>query len=207
MVLLHASLGHDDDLADQLALLIADRAFLAEAPLPRCDDGFRHLLETGEQRIWEVGGEVCELASRILEARHALAVALDKGAAPQWFDAVEDVRRHIGQLVAPGFFTATAYEWLCHFPRYLAAAERRLDKLARGGHVRDADLVDELRPMWTARVERAEEHRARGIVDPALEHYRWMLEELRVSMFAQELKTSIPVSAQRLARQWEQVRT
>jgi ATP-dependent helicase HrpA len=206
MVLLHASLGHDEDLADQLALLIVDRAFLAEAPLPRCEDGFRHLLETGEQRIWEVGVEVCDLAARILAAHHALAVALDRGLAWQWSDAVEDIRRHVGHLVAPTFLTDTPYEWLGHFPRYLAAAERRLDKLARGGYVRDAGLVDELRPMWAAYVERAEEHRARGIVDPALERYRWMLEELRVSMFAQELKTSIPVSAKRMARQWEQVR-
>jgi ATP-dependent helicase HrpA len=206
MVLLHASLGHDEDLANQLALQIADRAFLAEAPLPRCEAGFRHLLETGEQRIWEVGVDVCDLAARILEAHHALAVALGKAAAPQWSDAVEDIHRHLGYLLPPGFFTAIAFEWLCHFPRYLAAAERRFDKLARGGHVRDAGLVDELRPMWTAYVERAEEHRARGIVDPALEHYRWMLEELRVSMFAQELKTSVPTSSRRLARQWEQVR-
>ncbi len=150
--------------------------------------------------------EVCALAARVLEARHGLTVALDRDVPPQWSDALEDMRQHVRHLLGPGFLTATPYEWLSHFPRYLAAAERRFAKLARGGHVRDAGLADELRPLWTAYLDRAEQHRARGIFDPALEHYRWMLEELRVSMFAQELKTSIPVSAQRLARQWEQVR-
>ncbi|MHC4649409.1 MAG: ATP-dependent RNA helicase HrpA [Planctomycetota bacterium] len=206
MALLHAALGHDEELSDQLALLIADRAFLTAAPLPRTEAGFRDRLATGEQRIWEVGMEVCDRAARILEAHHDLAVALDRDVPPQWSDALADIRRHLGYLLPPGFFTATPYEWLSHFPRYLHAAERRLAKLARGGHVRDAGLADKLRPMWRAYLERAEEHRARGIVDPALEHYRWMLEELQVSMFAQELKTSVPVSIKRLARQWEQVR-
>jgi ATP-dependent helicase HrpA len=206
MGLRHAALGHDEDLADQLALLIADRAFLAEAPLPRCEEGFGHALETGAQRIWEVGVDVCDLTARVLEAHHALAVALDRDLAPQWSDAVEDIRRHVGHLLPPGFLTVTPFEWLRHLPRYLAAAEKRLAKLARGGHVRDAALVGELDPLWRAYLERSEAHETRGIVDPALERYRWMLEELRVSMFVQELKTSIPVSSQRLARQWERVR-
>jgi ATP-dependent helicase HrpA len=206
MALHHAALGHADDLQDQLALLVADRAFLADGPLPRTETEFQDRLDTGEQRIWVVGMEVCELADRVLGAHHALAVALDRPIPPQWSDAVEDIRQDVRHLLPPGFLTATAYEWLTHFPRYLAAAERRFGKLARGGHVRDAASADELRPLWTAYLERAEQHRARAIVDPALEHYRWMLEELRVSLFAQELKTSIPVSGQRLARQWDQVR-
>jgi ATP-dependent helicase HrpA len=206
MALHHAALGPGEDLADQLALLIAGRAFLADAPLPRTEAEFRDRLEAGGQRIWELAMEVCALAARVLAAHHDLAVALDRDVPPQWSDAVEDIGRNIGHLLAPGFFTATPYAWLCHFPRFVAAAERRFAKLARGGHVRDAALADELRPLWTAYVDRAERHRDRGVFDPALEHYRWMLEELRVSMFAQELKTSISVSAQRLARQWEQVR-
>jgi ATP-dependent helicase HrpA len=206
MALLYAALGHGEELADELALLIADRAFLAEEPLPRTEAEFRDRQDPGEQSIWAVGMEVCDLAARVLEAHHALAVALDRDVPPQWSEAVEDIRRHVRHLLGPGFFTATPYEWLSHVPRYLAADERRFAKLARGGHVRDAGLVDELSPLWTAYLDRAEEHRDRGIVDPALEYYRWMLEELRVSMFAQELKTSMPVSPQRLARQWDRVR-
>jgi ATP-dependent helicase HrpA len=73
--------------------------------------------------------------------------------------------------------------------------------------VRDAELAAELRPLWAACLQRAAEHRDRWIFDPELEQYRWMLEELRVSLFAQELKTSIPVSFQRLERQWAKVRS
>jgi ATP-dependent helicase HrpA len=205
MALHHAALGHDEDLADQLALLIADRAFLAEGDLPRTEADFEDRLAAGEQRVWTVGMDACELAARILEAHHALAVTLDRDVPPPWLAAVDDIRRHLGHLLPPGFLAAAPYAWLCHFPRYLTAAKERFAKLARGGQARDAGWADELRPLWTAYLERAEAHRARGIVDPALEHYRWMLEEFRVSLFAQELKTSIPVSAQRLARQWERV--
>jgi ATP-dependent helicase HrpA len=207
MALRYAALGSGDDLADQLALLIADRAYCAEAPLPRTEAEFQERLEAGGQRIWERGMDVCALAARVLDAHHDVAVALDRDVPPQWSEAVEDIRRHLGHLLRPGFLTATPYEWLCHFPRYLNAVEVRFARLARGGHARDAARADELRPLWTAYVDRAERHRSLGVCDPALDYYRWMLEEFRVSLFAQELKTSIPVSAQRLARQWEQVRT
>ncbi|MHC4415238.1 MAG: ATP-dependent RNA helicase HrpA [Planctomycetota bacterium] len=207
MMLHHATLGHGEDLSDCLARLIADRAFLADAPLPRTKTAFEDRLDAGAWRMWEVALEVADLAARVLEAHHALRVSLDRDVPPQWAEAVEDIQQHVRHLLPPAFLTATPYGWLCHLPRYLAADEMRFGKLSHGGHVRDAGLMSELRPRWAMYLTRAEQHEARGIVDPALAHYRWMLEELRVSLFAQVLKTSIPVSAKRLDRQWEKVRT
>ncbi len=70
---------------------------------------------------------------------------------------------------------------------------------------RDAQLTSQLAPLWQQYVQRQFAHRARGLHDPALHQYRWMLEELRISLFAQELRTSIPISFERLDRQWQQV--
>jgi ATP-dependent helicase HrpA len=71
---------------------------------------------------------------------------------------------------------------------------------------RDAEKLAEIAPLWQGYLERGKRHREQHIHNPELELYRWMIEELRVSLFAQELKTSIPVSVKRLEKQWEKVR-
>jgi ATP-dependent helicase HrpA len=89
----------------------------------------------------------------------------------------------------------------------LKAAHARLQKLGDAGHVRDAQRAAEIAPLWKQYVERLQKHRKEDTLDPALEQYRWMLEEFRVSLFAQELKTSIPISAKRLEAQWQLVKS
>jgi ATP-dependent helicase HrpA len=95
--------------------------------------------------------------------------------------------------------------WLEHLPRFLKAIEIRLKKLTNAGLSRDMQNSATVAPLWQQYVDRLAEHHQRGIVDPQMDGHRWMLEELRVSLFAQELKTSIPISVQRLLKQWEQV--
>ena len=82
---------------------------------------------------------------------------------------------------------------------------RRLEKL-HASPEKDAGWLEQVRPLWEAYLARLQVHRDRGVEDPELERYRWMLEELRVSLFAQELGTSFPVSMKRLRQQWGQVR-
>lgn len=97
------------------------------------------------------------------------------------------------------------YEWLRHYPRYLRAAEARLEKLMNAGAARDERQAAELAPWWRAYIETADRRRPADPPDPALERFRWMLEEMRVSLFAQELRTSIPVSSARLEKAWAEV--
>ena len=97
---------------------------------------------------------------------------------------------------------ATPYDRLQHFPRYLKAAGLRIDKL-RADPARDERLAREF-ALLARPFER--EHAARlksGVADPQLEEFRWLLEELRVQLFAQELKTPVPVSVKRLQKVWE----
>ena len=70
----------------------------------------------------------------------------------------------------------------------------------------DAQRSAEITPLWNQYVARKDKHANEGVVDPALDQYRWMLEEFRVSQFAQELKTSIPISTKRLEAQWQLVK-
>src|SRR4029078_7258098 len=104
------------------------------------------------------------------------------------------------------FIVDTPPSWLEQYPRYLSAIELRLRKLLNAGLTRDPDASAPITPLWEQVIARRAVNRAEGIVDPELETYRWMLEELRVSLFAQELKTAVPVSAKRMEGQWEKVK-
>jgi ATP-dependent helicase HrpA len=117
-----------------------------------------------------------------------------------------DVRRQLAALLPRGFVISTPPEWLAHLPRFLRAIRVRLEKLRDSGYQRDLAGLVQIGPMFQQYLERRVEHQKAGLVDPELEKYRWMLEELRVSLFAQELKTSMPISVKRLDRQWALVR-
>jgi ATP-dependent helicase HrpA len=100
------------------------------------------------------------------------------------------------------FVLATAWERLQHFPRYLKAAGLRLDKL-RADPARDARAAAELAQLETQWLREEARQRKAGTVDPQLEQFRWLLEELRVQLFAQELRTPVPVSVKRLQKMWQ----
>jgi ATP-dependent helicase HrpA len=115
---------------------------------------------------------------------------------------VTDVERQLSQLFAPGFIVTTPAAQLAHFPRYLKAIELRLDKV-KSDPARDAARMDEIASLHLP-LQRTLAAR-KGVDDPRLTEFRWMLEELRVSLFAQELKTPAPVSSKRLRKAWDSI--
>ena len=100
------------------------------------------------------------------------------------------------------FLLQAAYAQLQHYPRYLKAVTLRLEKW-RADPARDAQRLAELRPLEQRHTRRMAEHK--GVADVRMDDYRWLLEELRVSFFAQELRTPQPVSAKRLDKAWQQL--
>jgi ATP-dependent helicase HrpA len=112
-----------------------------------------------------------------------------------------EVRAQRDALVYPGFFSATPWSQLQHLPRYLKALDRRLAKFGERPD-RDVRHAEQVAELWQRYRERADRNHLAGRVEPALEAFRWLLEELRVSLFAQELKTPVPVSFKRVERSW-----
>lgn len=110
----------------------------------------------------------------------------------------------LAHLMFRGFVHATPDEALDNYPRYLAALRLRLEKLRRGGAGDNRKLAG-IVPLWQRFTARAADHALRGRRDPELTHYRWMLEEYRISLFAQELGTTLRVSPKRLESQWREV--
>jgi len=146
--------------------------------------------------------EVTKVIVPLLETYHQAKLAIEQNK-PR--PAALEAEEHLARLVPPGFLTTTDWNILREYPRYFRAVPMRFEKLRNGGEATDQQGIAELDQYWQKYLERRELHELAGIADPELEVFRWMLEEYRVSLFAQKLGTSIKVSRQRLDKQFEKV--
>lgn len=199
MAVAYMPLGTADELRTQIVDVALDRAFLQE-PLPTDEFAFKKRIEEGRGRLTLIANEVARLAGVIL-VEYAVAVRKIKDTKIQP-DATADASQQLQRLVGKRFIADTPWPQLQHFARYLKAITARLDKL-RADPARDAAKLAELRPQeqryWRLVAER------KGVVDDRMLEFRWLLEELRVSFFAQELRTPQPVSVKRLDKAWAQL--
>ncbi|MDQ2696427.1 MAG: ATP-dependent RNA helicase HrpA, partial [Pseudomonadota bacterium] len=205
MSLHYLGVGGQDELREDLVSAVIDRAFLGDGPLPRGRDAFLARLEQGRGQLPAVANDLCALAAEALDAWHQVRKRLAGDPPLSWQEAAVDIRGQLERLVYPGFVTATPYEWLRHLPRYLKAIDLRLTKLTQAPD-RDRQRRADVERLWSRYLAQARRNAERGVHDPELERYRWLLEELRVSLFAQELRTAVPVSVKRLEAQWDKVR-
>jgi len=196
---LRPAIPSDRLLADVLDA-IADRAFLGDDPVPRTAKAFDEQVKRARARLPAVADGAFRLLATIAAAWHALGGRLAQ-APPAMARLAAELRAQRDDLVRPGFVAETPWAQLQHVPRYLEAIDRRWAK-ARERPDREARHGPQIE-VWTRRWrERRDRDRAAGRHDPALDEFRWLLEELRVSLFAQELKTLTPVSLKRVEKAW-----
>jgi ATP-dependent helicase HrpA len=196
-------LGSLDDLRRQLIALAFARACLIE-PWPTDSQSFKLRCAEAKSRLGLLAQEICRLVGQILADWQALQKKLP--AFKSHAAAVQDIEKQLGRLIGKRFIADTPFERLQHYPRYLKAISLRLDKFKAGGGegaVRDSRLMADYAPLWTNYERRAIVLAKQGVSNPQLEQFRWMLEELRVQLFAQELRTPAPVSTKRLQKMWE----
>ncbi|KVM89497.1 ATP-dependent RNA helicase HrpA [Burkholderia stagnalis] len=197
MAMQYMSLGTQDELRDQLIDTALDRACLQE-PLPDDDASFHARRDEGRSRLNLLAQEIARLVGQILAEYAGLAKKL---AQAKPFAAVHaDLQQQLSALVGKRFVIDTPYVQLAHFPRYLKGIALRIDKL-KADPARDAKQQAELLPL-VQQYQRAVSQRG-GVADARLAEFRWLLEELRISLFAQELRTPMPVSVKRLYKVWE----
>lgn len=200
----YTPVGDCDELRDDLVLAIADRAFFGDEPLGDIRDRnvFAARAEAGWRRLPSAVSEIMQIVAPSLDTFRALSTELSRDFPPLWEQSVGDMRDQLGRLIYRGFLARTPFQWLRHFPRYLQGIDMRLGRLSRAGLARDRQAMAEILPLWEVYKRRAEQ----GNRNLELERARWMLEELRISLFAQDLKTAIPISAQRVKRQLERIK-
>ncbi|HEY1392066.1 MAG TPA: DUF3418 domain-containing protein, partial [Methylibium sp.] len=199
MAVAYMALGTQEELRDQIIDVALERAFLGE-PLPTDERSFKARIDEGRGRLNLIAQEVARLAGAVLTEYAAAARKLKDSKPPK--EVADDVAAQLQRLMPKRFIAQAAYLQLQHYPRYLKAIVLRLDKL-RADPVRDAQRLVELRPLEQRYVRRLAERK--GVADARLDEFRWLLEELRVSLFAQELRTPQPVSVKRLEKAWAQL--
>ncbi|MEY3060844.1 MAG: ATP-dependent helicase HrpB [Pseudomonadota bacterium] len=199
MAVAYMPLGTADELRQQIIEVALDRAFLMD-PLPSDELSFKKRIDEGRGRLTLIANEVARLAGVILiEFAVATRKIKDTKNAPE---ATADCAQQLQRLVPKRFLALTPWTQLQHYARYLKAIVLRLEKW-RADPARDGAKLLELKPQeqryWRLVAER------KGAVDDRMLEFRWLLEELRVSFFAQELRTPQPVSVKRLDKAWTQL--
>lgn len=160
---------------------------------------YSELYEHVRAELIETVFDVTKLVAEILSEATALKKAIKKATSLTTMHAVSDVKAQMENLVYPGFVAKTGYDQLVHIPRYLKAAQVRLTKLGPNLH-RDNQLMLTVQNLEDSYDNAVKSLPAGTIVPDALRRVNWMIEELRVSFFAQELGTAYTVSEKRIAK-------
>jgi ATP-dependent helicase HrpA len=192
-----------DALLAHVITAVRDRAFIGEDPLPRTARAYAEQVKRARTRLPAVAESAFRLLSEIAVEYHAVSRRISGLPKPMARLAAEAAAQR-DRLVSPGFFSATPWNALVHLPRYLKALDRRLAKYPENLQ-RDAKHAEAVAALWQRYWQREEANRAAGRREPALEAFRWLIEELRVSLFAQELRTPFPVSYKRLEKAWKEI--
>ncbi|MCX7627074.1 MAG: ATP-dependent RNA helicase HrpA [Methylophilaceae bacterium] len=192
-----------DELREDMLTAIADRAFIGEDDLPRTQAEFMQLKQRARTRLPAVVEGAARLAQAIAAELQPLVQTLSSLPAAQ-SRLKREAEEQLARLLPKRFFSTTPWARLQHLPRYLKALRLRLEK-SPANPERDARHAQAIQMLWQRWEERMVAAKKTDSVTPALEDFRWLIEELRVSLFAQELKTPFPVSVKRLEKIWAEL--
>ena len=199
--LLFINVGSVDNLIEQILNLAVERAFLMD-PLPTSASLFESRLQEGKPRLALIAQEISRHALNALQAYADLQKKLPQAKAASTA-AHADIQTQIQGLVFPKFVSDIPYMQLVHLPRYLKGVAMRIDKL-RANPSRDAQCQkdwESVQRPWQKLLQGSKGSASYAMVeDQALQDFRWQLEELRVALYAQELKTPTPMSLKRLEK-------
>jgi len=193
--LLSASLSNCQCIKNELTDLIIRSAYMQDMASIRDKTSFQAALEKGHACVMSVAVTVCKDLIVSLQSYNQCRKQLTRMPSPAYLESYTDINEQIANLIFPHFLCKLSMGNLRHIPRFLQAVLRRLEKLS-GNLVGDRKHMLEVKRYWT-RYKQMEESWNQSDVTT----FRWMIEEYRVSLFAQELKTSHPISAKRLDAQ------
>jgi ATP-dependent RNA helicase HrpA len=204
LALMYSNIGSKEELIDEIINLALDDTFLYEDEPIRKKDHFYATLSQNKQNLLMNGEKICILLEVILKKQMQVLSRLSESDILQHVDTVADIEDQMNYLIFNGFIDDVPNKYLFQYPRYLDSILKRIEKLENG---QEKDRQNRLL---------IEEHwnRIKKLVDNAYEtdgfttslyDYRWMIEELRISLFTQELGTTVPVSIKRMGKMWSKL--
>lgn len=197
----YTDLGNCNDLKQDIINIVIDECFMQHTI--DSSFSFNRSIETGRSEISKVTAEWCKLLDTILDEYKNIKKAT-RNPPLTLLDTVSDIQNQINNLFPPHFINTIDKQWIQQYPRYLRAISLRLEK-ALNNSTRDRQYRLKISDLWEQYKKRLESLEQQHISSKQLCHYRWMIEELRVSLFAQELKTLFPISEKRLKTYWSEL--
>ncbi len=198
LCLKYKDFGGCDDLKRDIINNTIDDVFLYDSIAT--EDEFNARLDKGKSNLYDKAERWSQLITKILDEYRQIK-KLVKNATMLQLDTVSDIQTQLNFLFSDNFITTIDAEWLQQYPRYLMAINKRFEK-SKTNATRDRQLRLDFSRLWDDYVKRQATIEKQHIESEQLDHYRWMLEEYRVSLFAQEIKTKFPVSEKRLKKYW-----
>ncbi len=198
VAMLYMPLGSSEELQQQWIKLTLMRSALA-AGLPTTQDEFNTKAQEARSRMNLIAQEIGKVLLIILNEYSALNKKL-QALSKSFPKCVADIQNQLNWLLPKGFLLKKPWEQLAHYPRYLKAAQIRLERV-RNSVDRDKQLMKDVMDLQLHWVRASSQ--LKGQEDESLSQFAWQLQELRVSLFAQELRTPMPVSVKRLQKAWE----
>ncbi len=196
----YTSIGQCQQLKQDLLLSAIQQIALADRPAPRNPEAFQEALESCRAGLVERATQINALLGPVLDHLHTVQKKLKGNLPLSWIEAASDLKTQLNLLIFKGFLLATPAEQQRELPRYMEGMVKRLDKISNAP---DRDRMNRviIEPLQERYLELPEEKRRH----PQAQQYRWLLEELRISLFAQELGTKEKVSAKRLDTFWRSI--
>ncbi len=191
-----ATISPCEQLKQDIIAVAFDRCFLTQQSWPRDRQQFEQRLQQRGSDLITIANQLAELIAEPLREYHNIAKRLAGNMPLTAVHAVKDIREQLAHLLFQGFVHHTPDETIQRLPAYFRAIGARLDKL-KTDPAKDRQRQAEISPYW----QRYLQNIGRA-ADPTMQQYRWMIEEFRISVFAQEIGTAYPVSAKRLDKQW-----
>jgi len=204
MMMQAALLGSVDKLRDDVAMKVFEDVFLSDSldSMPRSQAEFEAVLAQGRGRVVAQGEQLIKQLDTIFQSYAKLQQDIQNSCAIQKKAMIEDVKKQCDSLVYDGFVEKTPMRILMHLPRFLAAARLRIEKSGQN-LTKDAQNTQQIDYFWQKYEQKRHLLLKSSQPTAALDEFRWMIEELRVALFAQSLKTSMPTSVQRLEKYWQ----
>lgn len=196
----YASLGNCEALTADIAQAVMAAAFLPNKELPRSEMDFRQRLENGRPQLVTLANQIGGWSAAALSEYHQLNRLLKAKIPPCALPVASEIRQRLDRLIYPGFVCQTPVNWLSQLARFIKAARLRFEKC--GANTQRDRAYALIVNKFMERYQKAQKDNQKS---DSLEEFRWLIEELQVSFFAQELKTSVKVSEERLDRYWREI--
>ncbi|MDX8381823.1 MAG: ATP-dependent RNA helicase HrpA [Ghiorsea sp.] len=201
LALWYVGIGKTESLKEDMITQTFDATFLSHIEsYPRNLDAFEALIAQGRADVVPQGKKLAQSTLEALEAYATLQHKLKQVKAAALAPVVQDIQTQISRLIFDGFVAKTPTKWTQHLARYLQACEIRLEKAGPNLNL-DTQNTAEIRKLWQWYEQTYEQYEKHGQDLDDLIEFRWHIEELRVSLFAQSLKTIVPISIKRLSKQ------